>query len=103
MGIDIRWEDERGEVLAKLPDPNFLVAKFLPRSDDQSFSCLRFADPAGDTIFNQAQIHELISELEKIAVQKKHRQAIQEHLEAVLEFTRQSVGRVHTYIKFYGD
>ncbi len=103
MGIDIRWENERGEQLATLPDPDFLVAKFLPHFEDRKFACLRFVDPAGDTIFNQAQIHELVSELEGIAAQKKHRQAVQQHLEAVLEFIRQAVGNVHTYIKFYGD
>jgi hypothetical protein len=52
MGIDLRWEDEKGNILAELPDGNFLVEKFLPHFEDKEFPCLRFVDPSGDTTFN---------------------------------------------------
>jgi len=104
MGIDLRWEDERGEQLAELPDGNFLVARFLPDFEAQDFPCLRFVDPAGDTVFNQAQIKQLVWELEKLLAQKyKYEPKVERHLQAVLEFIRQAVGKTHTYIKFYGD
>ena|ERR1039457_2900838 len=102
MGINIHWEDERGERLAELPDGDFLVEKFLPHFQAQDFPCLRFVDPAGDTVFNQFQITQLVSELERLSAQK-HEPEVEGHLRAVLEFVRQAVGKVHTYIKFYGD
>ena len=102
MGINIRWENERGESLAELCDPGFLVMRFLPPFDASEFPCLRFVDPAGDTVFNQAQIAEVVHELERLSA--KHRDPrVEAHLKAVLEFVRHAVGKTHTYIKFYGD
>ena len=102
MGINVHWEDERGQRLAQLLDPDFLVEKFLPPFDAPDFPCLRFVDPAGDTVFNQPQIRQVISELERLSG-GRHDPQVQRHLRAVLEFVRQAAGKVHTYIKFYGD
>jgi hypothetical protein len=102
MGIDLRWEDERGEKLADLSDSGFLVARFLPPLDASDFPCLRFVDPAGDTVFNQAQIRQLVWELERLS-SRKYEPKVEQHLLAVLEFVRQAVGKTHTYIKFCGD
>ena len=102
MGIDLHWENERGEQLAELGDRDFLVARFLPPFDAPDFPCLRFVDPAGDTVFNQAQITQLVLELERLSAQK-HAPKVERHLQAVLKFVRQAVGKTHTYIKFYGD
>ena len=104
MGIDLRWENEKGEPLAELGDPGFLVARFLPPFDARDFHCLRFVDPAGDTVFNQAQITQLVWELERVMARKqKFEPRVETHLKAVLEFVQQAVGQTHTYIKFYGD
>jgi len=102
MGIDLRWETEKGEQLAELGDRDFLVARFLPHFEELDFPCLRFVDPAGDTVFNQAQITQLVLELEKLSTQR-HEPKVERHLQAVLKFVRQTVGKTHTYIKFYGD
>jgi len=102
MGIDLRWENENGEQLAELRDPGYLVARFLPPFDSREFQCLRFVDPAGDTVFNQAQIAEVVYELERLSA-KRREPRVEAHLRAVLEFVRQAVGKTHTYIKFYGD
>ena|SRR5436309_13620104 len=102
MGIDLRWENERGEKLAELPDGDFLVERFLPPFDASDFPCLRFVDPAGDTVFNQAQIMQVVLELERLSA-RRHEPNVERHLRAVLEFVRQAVGKTHTYIKFYGD
>jgi hypothetical protein len=104
MGIDIHWDNERGERLAELGDSAYLVHRFLPPYDAKEFPCLRFVDPAGDTVFNQAQISELIWELERLAAQKyKHEPRVEAHLRAVLKFVQQAEGKTHTYIKFCGD
>ena len=104
MGIDLRWEDEKGDRLADLPDPGHLVRRFLPSPEATEFQCLRFVDPAGDTLFNQAQITQLVQELERVLARKhKYEPRVEAHLRAVLEFVQQAVGQTHTYIKFYGD
>lgn len=102
MGIDLRWEDERGEPLACLGDSEFLVMRFLPSFDALNFPCLRFVDPAGDTTFNQAQIVQVVSELERLLA-RNHEAKVETHLRLVLEFVRRAVGKTHIYIKFYGD
>jgi hypothetical protein len=79
MGIDLRWEDEKGEQLAELGDPGCLVARFLPPFDARDFHCLRFVDPAGDTVFNQAQIEEVVRELERLLA-KRHEPRVEAHL-----------------------
>jgi hypothetical protein len=102
MGIDIHWENERGETLAIFSDSNFLIQRFLPSFDAREFPFLRCIDPYGDTTFNQLQIPEVISELERISL-KRHATAVDQHLKDVLAFIRQAEGKCHTYIKFYGD
>ena len=64
--------------------------------------CLRFIDPWGDTVFNHAQIPELLTEL--IAdVPRQHEREIKAHLEKVVRLVKRAVGETHTYIKFIGD
>lgn len=88
--------------MAGLPDPDFLVMRFLLLFDASDFPCLRFVDPAGDTVFNQAPVAQIVSELERLSA-RRHNPKVDRHLQAVLEFVRQAVGKTHTYIKFYGD
>jgi len=102
MGIDLRWEDERGKELAYLGDQAFLVCRFLSPADATDFPCLRYVDPAGDTVFNQAQIKDVIWELESLS-KKPLPPKVGRHLQAVLEIARQAEGKTHTYIKFHGD
>ena len=45
---------------------------------------MRFVDPYGDTVFNQPQITQLVSELERLTAQK-HEAEVERHLRAVLE------------------
>src|SRR5262245_52699483 len=102
MGIDLRWENERGEVLGELPDGGALVERFLPAFESADFPCLRFVDPYGDTVFNQFQIEQVTQELEALAG-RQHEPEVDRHLRAVLDFVRAARGQVHTYIRFYGD
>jgi hypothetical protein len=66
LGFDIRLEDERGKRLDEVGDPTNLLQRLLPSPKDQSFACLRFVDPYGDTTFNQAQMETLLAELERV-------------------------------------
>jgi hypothetical protein len=59
MGIAILLEDEHGDVLETIEWPTWLDS-LLPSYDDESFQCLRFVDPYGDTIFNVVQMPTLL-------------------------------------------
>jgi hypothetical protein len=77
MGIDLRWEDERGKKLDEVADPRDYLGLALSLSDQKETSCLRFIDPYGDTVFNQWQIPVLIAELQSLraAITDEHMQA----------------------------
>ena len=102
MGIDMRHEDENGEMLEELLDPQALVSRILPPANGSDSVCLRFIDPYGDTVFNQLQIPILISELEH-AQKSGVAPDVSQHLQSMLTLARRADGNTHTYIKFYGD
>jgi hypothetical protein len=64
VAIDIEWQDERGEVLARYEGPA-LTWKALEGAPGGS--CLSYIDPAGDTTFNQLQIPDLLLEMSAFA------------------------------------
>jgi hypothetical protein len=66
MGIDVVVESEDGKVSGEVLDPrkNLVRALCVPRLE--ATVCLRCVDPFGDTVFNQAQIPHLISELQAL-------------------------------------
>ena len=102
MGFDIRLEDERGAALDTVGDPQDLLVRLLPQPQDESFSCLRFVDPYGDTTFNQAQMATVVEELGRL-----HAIATTPHerelLDAIRELARRCQSEPHLYMKFYGD
>lgn len=103
MGIDIEWIDEDQSVIQFLSDGANLFSRALENSENyENTSCLRFIDPYGDTVFNQIQIKELISELSQLY---EIRQKVEERnqIDSVIKLAKQAEGNVHTYIKFVGD
>jgi hypothetical protein len=50
MAIDVEWQDERGERVARYDGPP--IDGRLPEHAPPESSCLRFIDPYGDTTFN---------------------------------------------------
>ena len=102
MGIDALVETENGAQINQLPDPEDLLERLLPESDNESSICLRFIDPYGDTTFNQGQIPILIKEL-KSAVQNTNDNLAKNHGKKLIALIENIENKVHTYIKFYGD
>src|SRR5687767_14971403 len=102
MTLPVIWHDEFGVELGRLYDPGFAL-ELLPAADESvTTACLRFIDPYGDTVFNQAQLGELILELES----RRSRITdlpLRRRLDQLLEFLRPCAGQVHTYIKIVGD
>ena len=90
MAIDIEWQDEDGNVLARCDGP--ALTRAAVESAAATTVCARFIDPYGDTVVNQQQTPLLVSELEALAVP-----------DPMLRFLRLWVGEPHTYLKVIGD
>jgi midasin (ATPase involved in ribosome maturation) len=106
---DLQWEREAGELIEGY-DGSGGVIGFIRRvmiSEPSTVRlkdsfCLQFIDPYGDTTFNQIQISKLLEELEALRP-KCHTKEEREELEAIMRFIGKAKGRIHTYMKFYGD
>lgn len=102
MGIDCRIEDAEGQELKFLEDNTNLVSKILPHFNDNTYSCLRFIDPYGDTTFNNQQLPTLIAEITRRLIEIKD-QAVKAHAEKIINLAQEAKNGVHIYLKFYGD
>lgn len=102
MTIDVRWEDENGEELARVSEDLKDFARIIPESTSPDYPCLRYIDPYGDTTFNQLQLPQLLKDLEKISSGSTSAEQ-KTHINRVIEFVTRACGETHTYIKFYGD
>jgi hypothetical protein len=104
MGINVAWIDEDQRPMQEVFDPSNLISQLaMSRWPGLSGSvCLRFVDPCGDAVFNQAQIPELLRELRSEAFQPLDAQS-RSQLEKVIDLVERSVNRTHTFIKFVGD
>ena len=102
MGLNVLWQDERGEVIERGPIWTSPWKYVEGEAELQETCCLRFIDPYSDTTFNQFQIPILIEELKSLLPKSKDSQA-RENLESLINFIRKAEEQVHTYIKFVGD
>ncbi len=98
----LQWEDENGDIIEAYKGEQGRFFSLLPLHAEGSTVCLKFIDPYGDTTFNQIQIPYLLAELEELRSGNISVEA-REQLESIITFIRKSEGKVHTYIKFYGD
>lgn len=102
MTWPVVWQDERGVELGRLDDPGF-PPELLPANDElPTTACLRFIDPYGDTVFNQARLDQLLSELESRRAGITDLR-VRRELDQLLAFLRPCADQVHTYIKIIGD
>lgn len=104
MGIDVAVVDENHEKERVVQDPQQLLTA-LATGAWQSMEgsvCLRFVDPWGDTVFNQAQVPVLLAELERY-VAEEHDREVAAHLRGVCSLVASAMDRTHTYVKFIGD
>jgi hypothetical protein len=102
MGFDIRLEDERGELVESVGDPTNILPKLLPLPEDDSFSCLRYIDRYGDTVFNQRQIGDFLLELKRIR-KKTITGPEMDLLDAIKKLAERCRAELHLYLKFYGE
>ena len=96
-------EDESRTTLRTLvADPIVLDPLLRLTELDANYSCLQFVDPYGDTIFNNGQARQLITELEaltKFATTHQQRSVLNE-LSSLASFCSESP---HRFLRFVGD
>ena len=104
MGIDVELINERQEAKLAIHDPQMFLTTLATKEWWQlnESKCLRFIDPWGDTIFNQAQVPILLAELEHSAALQTD-PGTKAHLEQVCRLVAAAKGEGHTYVKFIGD
>lgn len=102
MGITVVVANERGEVLGQVEDPANLLGPTLPEEHDKNYTLLRYIDRYGDTVFNQLQLDDFISEWRKLRDRPRKPEAIA-LLDAIENLARECQSGVHKYLKFVGD
>ncbi|MEN6459103.1 MAG: hypothetical protein ABFC63_09240 [Thermoguttaceae bacterium] len=91
--------DEQGnEISEGLSVPPALLA----RPDDPRFSCLRFVDPYGDTIFNRLQLPSLLGDLQLVreSIDDTQNEKTLSRVESLIERCQ---AEPHLYLKLIGD
>lgn len=104
MGIDVAWVDEDHKEMQLVSDPQQVLTRLANSRwlGLASSVCLRFVDPWGDAVFNQAQNKVLLTELSTEA-QEASDSEVRAHLQNVIHLVELASNEVHTYIKFIGD
>ena len=103
MGITTALHDESGNRISEyVNDPMGVIARSLPYLDDHTYSCIRFIDPYGDTIFNSLQAKVMIGEWDRFKESFSEKDA--ETLWAdVRNLIVRCANEVHVYLWFIGD
>lgn len=102
MGLAVVLEDERREKIDGVEDPTNILHRLLPTSDDRNFSCLRYVDWYGDTVFNRQQLPDLVEEVRRIAKRVTDHEEI-ELLGRIVELALRGQSQPHLYLRFVGD
>jgi hypothetical protein len=104
LGINVAIIDERQVTSQAVNDPRNYLTKLATGTwlTIEGSVCLRFVDPFGDTTFNQAQLPELLSELERSADSQSNPE-IRSHLQKICHLVSEARNQVHMYVKFIGD
>jgi hypothetical protein len=103
MGIEVVLQDERCNDISKtVHDPDGVIPQCVPNLSDKAYSCLRFVDPYGDTIFNRLQAVAMIEEWDRLKPSFIERNATELWAE-VRDMIVKCSEEPHTYVRFVGD
>lgn len=97
--IRVVVQDETGNQVGEAVD---VPTDLLARPGDARFTCLRFVDAYGDTVFNRLQLPYFLQDLRLIAESgdaAHHKDAIR-RLQELIERCR---GESHLYLRLIGD
>ncbi len=97
--IRVVVQDEKGNEFGEAVD---VASDLLAHPGDPRFSCLRFVDPYGDTVFNRMQLVHLLEDVRLVRGSDygtQHTAAI-DKVESLIELCQ---AEPHSYLKLIGD
>ncbi|WAC10377.1 hypothetical protein [Dyadobacter pollutisoli] len=97
MAWTVILEDENKNDIELLEQEFSMVN--LNNSEKETFKLLKYLDPYGDTIFNNLQMSDLISDL----IYLKGIEQNNELINLIIELAKKCQSDNHCYIAFYGD
>jgi hypothetical protein len=100
--IRIQLEDEHGGKIEEVEGNTHMLNRILPLLNENSFQCLRFIDPYGDTVFNRMQMDQFLFEWDQVSRRATTAEE-KELLERVKRLAEKCQSKPHLYLKFYGD
>ena len=103
MSIEVVLQSETGDAASEMiHDPHGVIVHSLPDPADASYSCIRFIDPYGDTIFNRLQAAAMIAEWDtlKDSFLANNAGALWADVRALIVCCSQEP---HLYLRFAGD
>jgi hypothetical protein len=102
MGLQILLKNEKGEILDSVIDFKKLLNKLLPNFDNGKYSCLRFIDRYGDTVFNRLQMSVFLDEWNWI-VEKATSEEEKNLVLHIKDLATRCQKEPHLYLMFFGD
>jgi hypothetical protein len=103
VALNIELQDEDGKMLKETVDADGVFGASLPKEDDDSWTCLRFIDPYGDTTFNTLQAPVLLQELARLRSYWPEDSQLAAIVDEIEELAREVQEEIHLYLKFIGD
>lgn len=103
MGIEVVLQDERCSHISDIiNDSHGVIAFSLPQMSDSSYTCLRFIDPYGDTIFNPLQAAVMVEEWDRLkaAFAEKNAESLWADIRKLIVRCSEEP---HVYLRFIGD
>jgi len=100
--MTFRLQGEDGVKIDEVHDPQGLIVSYSPLLSDQSFQCLRFIDPYGNTYFNELQIEAFLAEWDRIFDKVQEDEAKRLSLE-IRSLAQRCKQEPHLYLRFLGD
>ena len=100
--MTVTLQDEFGGVIDEVHDIGGLISALLPSLEDDSYTCLRFIDPYGDTYFNRLQMRLFIAEWGR-TFGMPHSEKAKELFGRIKGLAERCAIEPHLYLKFMGD
>jgi hypothetical protein len=80
-----------------------LLHELIPVVSDERFTCWRFVDPYGETVFNHLQLPIFRREIDLLRPTNGTRQEVEHILDLVDDLAAVRAGDIHRYLKIVGD
>lgn len=97
MAWTIILEDEKRQAVKSLQKE--FVSREMFNSDFLiQTTLLKYVDPYGDTVFNNLQIDDLVTDLELLKGFEDN-----ELIDKIVSLAQECKSEIHTYLTFYGD